>query len=57
MARRLRQGREEVEQVHRFDFLVINDDLTQALRELRAIITAARCRTRRVWPRLASRFI
>lgn len=57
MARRLRQGRGEVEQVHWFDFLVINDDLTQALVELRAIVSAARSRTSRVWPNLAHRFI
>ncbi|MBM4275443.1 MAG: guanylate kinase [Deltaproteobacteria bacterium] len=57
MARRLRQGRGEVEEVHRFDFLVINDDLTLALAELKAIITAARCRTSRVWPRKAPGFL
>ncbi len=57
MARRLRQGREELEQVHWFDFLVVNDDLNQALGELQAIVAGARCRTHRVWPRLAPRFL
>jgi guanylate kinase len=56
MARRLRQGREEMEEVHWFDFLVVNVDLDQALWELKAIVAAARCRTSRVWPRLAARF-
>lgn len=57
LARRLRQGREELEEVHWFDFLVINDNLHQALEELRAVVTAARCRASRVWPRLAPRFL
>lgn len=56
LARRLQQGREELKEVHWYDFLVINDDLSQALKELKAIIQAARCRTFRVWPLLAPRF-
>jgi len=57
MARRLRQGREELGEVHWFDFLVVNDDLNLALGELRSIVAAARCRASRVWPRLAPRFL
>jgi len=57
MARRLRQGREELEEVHWYDFLVVNDHLKEALKELRAIVTAARCRASRRWPPLAPRFL
>ena len=57
LARRLKQGRQELEEVHWYDFLVINDDFSQALEQLKAIMQAARCRTPRVWPQLAPRFI
>ena len=57
LARRLRRGREEIRQVHAYDFVVINDDLSQALNQLRAIVLAARCRTLHLWPRLAPRFL
>jgi guanylate kinase len=56
LTHRLEQGRAELQEVHWFDFLVINDDLSQALESLRAIVQAARCRTSRVWPELASKF-
>jgi guanylate kinase len=56
LARRLEQGRQELKEVHWYDFLVINDDFLQALEQLKAIIQAARCRTSRVWPQLAPRF-
>jgi guanylate kinase len=56
MARRLEQGRAEVQEVPWYDFLVINDDLETALAQLRAIVTAARCRTSQLWPDLAPRF-
>ena len=55
--RRLELGRREVQEVSWYDYLVINDDLATALAQLRAIITAARCRTNRLWPELARRFL
>lgn len=55
-ARRLAQGREELEEAHWYDFLVINDNLEEALTQLQAIVLASRCRTSRLWPRLAGRF-
>jgi guanylate kinase len=57
MARRLEQGRREVKEASWYDFLVINDDLDTALEQLRAIVTAVRCRTSRLWPALASHFL
>jgi guanylate kinase len=56
LARRLAQGRSEVGEAHWYDYLVVNDDLEDALADLQAIIRAQRCRTSRVWPHLASRF-
>jgi guanylate kinase len=57
LARRLENGRAELREAHWFDYLVINDDLPTALSHLQAIVTAARCRTSQVWPRLAPRFL
>jgi len=56
LKRRLQQGQAEFKEVHWYDFLVINDDFSQALEQLKAIIQAARCRTSRLWPKLAPRF-
>lgn len=56
LARRLEQGRGEVGEAHWYDYLVVNEHLEDALTELQAVIRANRCRTFRVWPRLASRF-
>jgi guanylate kinase len=55
--RRLELGHREVQEVSWYDYLVINDDLATALAQLRAIITAARCRTNRLWPEMARRFL
>jgi guanylate kinase len=52
LARRLEQGRAELQEAHWYDFLVINADIPPALEQLKAIVTAARCRASRVWPRL-----
>jgi guanylate kinase len=57
LARRLENGRAELQEVSWYDFLVINDDLPTALTNLQAIIQAARCRTSQLWPQLASRFL
>jgi len=56
LARRLEQGREELKEAHWYDYLVINQDLPQTLEQLRAIVTAARCRASRVWPRVRQLF-
>lgn len=57
MARRLEQGRREVQEAAWYDYLVINDDLPTALFHLQAIVTAVRCRTSQLWPQLAARFL
>ncbi|MGA7578807.1 MAG: guanylate kinase [Desulfobaccales bacterium] len=56
LARRLERGRAEVKEVSWYDYLVINDNLKTALSQLRAIVTASRCRTARLWPVLAPQF-
>lgn len=48
--RRLRRAREEVGEYHRFDYLIVNDELATATEELIAIVRAARCRTARREP-------
>jgi guanylate kinase len=57
LARRLAQGRDELKEVIWYDYVVINDDLSQALEVLRAIVTASRHRTARLWPEIAPRFL
>jgi guanylate kinase len=57
MARRLENGRAELQEVPWYDYLVINDDLATALAQLRAIVAATRCRTSQLWPDLAPRFL
>jgi guanylate kinase len=54
--RRLAQGRIELGEAHWYGFLVVNDKLEEALAQLQAIVLASRCRTPRLWPRLAERF-
>jgi guanylate kinase len=56
LQRRLAQGREELAQVPWYDFVVVNDDLTLALEQLKAIVTARRLSTGVLWPRLKPRF-
>jgi len=43
--RRLKIAREEIRQFTEYDYLIINDDLENAERELVSIIVSARCRT------------
>ncbi|MGO8761713.1 MAG: guanylate kinase [Desulfobaccales bacterium] len=57
LARRLANGRAELEEAHWYDYLVINDDRAVALSQLQAIVAAARCRTSQLWPQLAPRFL
>jgi guanylate kinase len=57
LARRLENGRAELQEVAWYDYLVINDDLPTALVNLQAIIQAARCRTSQLWPHLAPRYL
>jgi guanylate kinase len=45
IARRLRQARQEIESFSLYDFIVVNDDLERAGREVQAIGLGARCRS------------
>lgn len=45
MQRRFAKAKEEIEHYSIFDYVVVNDDLQQALAELRSIIRAERCRS------------
>ena len=44
---RLRNAHHELEQYRNFDYLVVNDDVARATRELASIILAERCRRQR----------
>lgn len=56
LARRLAQGQSDLGEAHWYEFMVVNDNLEDALTDLQAIIQANRCRALRLWPQLASRF-
>jgi guanylate kinase len=56
LARRLEQGRAELQEIPWYDFLVVNADIPVALEQLQAIVTASRCRAARVWPPLEPLF-
>lgn len=56
LARRLSAGKSEIKEAPWYDFLVVNQEISRALIELQAIITACRSRTARLWPRLAPLF-
>ena len=47
LARRLEIAREELALARRYDYLVVNDRIEQAVEALRAIVIAERCRVRR----------
>ena len=47
IARRLEQARQEMQRYRDYDYIVVNDDLERAGREVQAIALAARCRSRR----------
>jgi guanylate kinase len=57
LARRLENGRAELEEANWYDYLVINDDIPTALYNLKAIVQSARCRTSQLWPHLAPRYL
>jgi guanylate kinase len=56
LARRLEQGRAELQEIPWYDFLVVNADIAAALEQLQAIVTASRCRAARTWPGLEPLF-
>ena len=48
IARRLRRAREEIALWRRYDYLIVNQDVKEALEQLAAIIQAERCRITRL---------
>lgn len=48
IARRLRRAREEIALWRRYDYLIVNRELKEALEQLVAVIQAERCRTARL---------
>jgi guanylate kinase len=50
LQQRLDRVRQEVQEAAWYDYLVINDELSVAIRQLQAIVTTARCRTQVIWP-------
>jgi guanylate kinase len=56
LARRLAKAQSELGEAHWYDFLVVNDNLEDALTRLQAVVLACRCRTSRLWPGLAAGF-
>lgn len=44
--KRLKDAAWELAHINRYEYVIINDDLSEACRKLRAIITAERCRTK-----------
>jgi len=48
---RMANAKSELEAVHEFDFVVVNDDLSRATEDLKSIVIAQRCITPRVLAR------
>jgi guanylate kinase len=53
IARRLERARQELEQYTEYDYVVVNDDLQRAGREVQGIVLAARCQVSRNAERFA----
>jgi guanylate kinase len=51
IAKRMASVREEVAHIAEFDYVIINDNLNEALRELNAVVLSARLRRERQLPR------
>lgn len=54
--RRLQVAMDEVKESGWYDYLVVNDEFSQALEKLKSIIIAEQCRTRRVLPSVSGIF-
>ena len=47
LQRRLQTAKQEIRLVDKYDYLIVNDDLTTAITQLRAVQMAQRCRIAR----------
>jgi guanylate kinase len=54
--RRMGNAQGEIREARWYDYLVVNDEFSKALEQVKAIIVAERCRTSRVLPIVAERF-
>ena len=58
ITKRLDSAREEISHIDMFDYLIVNDDLCQAVDALEAILDAERCRLSRIrWQELQQRLL
>ncbi len=57
LTRRLAAGRQELKEAYWYDYLVINDDIHQAVEKLKAIWLASHCHTRTLWPTVSPRYL
>lgn len=53
---RMKKATEEIKRCEDYDFVVVNDDLEQAVKEIEAIITAQKARTKRRLPQVQKIF-
>jgi len=53
---RIKKAEEEINRCKEYDFIVINDDFSQAVHEMEAIIVSQRARTKRRYPLIQDRF-
>jgi guanylate kinase len=56
LARRLTQGRAELQEVPWYDFVMVNDELSRALKDFQAVIQAGRLRPSYLWPLISGRY-
>lgn len=56
LQQRLQRAQRELQEVEWYDYAVVNDDFSQALSQLQAIVQASRSRTAWVWPQIRTRF-
>jgi len=54
--RRFEIARKEIAQKNKYDYIVVNDDFKEALKKLKSIIIAERCRTRKMLPEVEELF-
>jgi guanylate kinase len=52
LQQRLARVRQEIKEITWYDYLIVNDELATAIRQMEAIVIAARCRSHLVWPQI-----
>jgi guanylate kinase len=49
---RLRNAAKEIERIDRYDYVVVNEEIEDAVEKIKAIMVAEKCRRERMWKRL-----